>query len=118
DKEESRLLKRISQSPFTHPPRLEYAAWIEHQGDKSRAKQAKYLRLDVELAQFIEKNGEPQALDSKYARYSKRQHRVNDLYLSLDPAWRARVDRTLGIPPKLSARGKQAAQLILDFLIA
>ncbi len=119
DKEESRLLKNIAKSPWAHPPRLEYAAWIERQGDKSRSEQAEFLRLDVEHEQLQPVMHGPHDYPAdQYDRYSEIRRRLQDLHCSLDPAWLLRVDRDLAIPPELSPRGKKAARMILDFLLA
>jgi uncharacterized protein (TIGR02996 family) len=119
DKEEDRLLKNIARSPWANPPRLDYAAWIERQGDESRSKQAEFLRLDVEHEQIVKKIGGAHVYDPDHdERFSQIRRRLQDLHFSLDPAWLVRVDRTLAIPPELSPRGKEAAQLILDFLLA
>jgi len=118
DKEESRLLRNIANSPRAHPPRLEYAAWIERQGDKSRSDQAEFLRLDVEHEQLQPvMHGPHDYTPAQYDRYSEIRRRLQDLRCSLDPAWLVRVDRDLAIPPELSPRGKEAARLILDFLL-
>lgn len=119
DKEESRLLKNIAKSPWAHPPRLEYAAWIERQGDKSRSDQAEFLRLDVEHEQLQPVMHGPHDYPAdQYDRYSEIRRRLQDLHCSLDPAWLLRVDRDLAIPPEHSPRGKKAARMILDFLLA
>jgi uncharacterized protein (TIGR02996 family) len=119
EKEEIQLLKKIAGSPWTHPPRLEYAAWIEGQGDPSRLEQAEFLRLDVEHEQIVEAIGGAHVYDPAHDdRLSHVRRRLQDLSCSLDPAWLVRVDRDLAIPPELSTRGKEAAGLILDFLLA
>jgi uncharacterized protein (TIGR02996 family) len=119
DKVEARLLKSISRSPMAHPPRLEYAAWIERQGDNTRSEQAEFLRLDVEHEQIVEAIGGEHVYDPAHNdRFSQVRERLRDLRWSLDPHWLARVDRDLAIPPDLSSRGKKAARLILDFLLA
>ncbi|HEV3262607.1 MAG TPA: hypothetical protein VG013_37550 [Gemmataceae bacterium] len=118
-KEENRLLKGIARSPWAHSPRLEYAAWVERQGDGSRSEQAEFLRLDVEHEQISEAAGGPHVYCDPYDdRFSQVRQRLRDLSFSLDPHWLVRVDRDLAIPPELSPRGKKAARLILDFLLA
>lgn len=118
-REEIRLLKKIAKSPWSDGPRLEYAAWIERQSDKSRSVQAEFLRLDVEHEQIVEAIGGEHIYDPAHDdRFSEIRQRLRDLAFSLDPAWLVRVDRDLAIPPKLSAGGKEAARLILDFLLA
>jgi uncharacterized protein (TIGR02996 family) len=119
DKEESRLLKKIAASPWTHPPRLEYAAWIEKQGDTSRSEQAEFLRLDVEHEQIVEVIGGPHVYDPAHNdRFSEIRRRLQELSCTLDPHWLVRVERDLAIPPELSRQGKKAARLILNFLLA
>ena len=118
-REESRLLKKIAVSPWNNAPRLEYAAWIERHADKSRSEQAEFLRLDVEHEQIVDAIGGAHIYDPPHNdRFSEVRRRMRDLSFSLDPAWLVRVDRDLAIPPGLSARGKKAARLILDFLLA
>lgn len=118
-REESRLLKKIAASPWSDGPRLEYAAWLERQGDKSQSDQAEFLRLDVEREQLAPVIfGSCDYSPAQYDRFWEIRRRMGDIELSLDPAWRIRVDRDLGIPPELSAQGKKAAELILDFLLA
>ena len=118
DDEESRLLKNIAESPWTHPPRRDYAAWIEQHGGTSRAEQAEFLRLDVEHEQIIEEIGAP---DQYHPVHSKRldviRSRLRDLSHSLDPRWLVQVDRKLAIPPDLSPPGKAAAHVIVEFLL-
>jgi hypothetical protein len=46
------------------------------------------------------------------------RHRLYDLRCSLDAHWLVQVERDLAIPRGLSRRGKEAARLILDFLLA
>jgi len=119
DKEESRLLKKIARSPWSNAPRLEYAAWIERQGDKARSEQAEFLRLDAEHEQIVDAIGGPHVYDPAHDnRFSEIRRRLRDLRCSLDPAWLVHVDRDLAIPPELLPRGKEAAQLILTFLLA
>jgi uncharacterized protein (TIGR02996 family) len=119
DKEESHLLRNIARSPWAHPPRLEYAAWLEQERNKSRSEQAEFLRLDVEHEQLASVIHGPRSHDrAQYERYSEICRRLQDLRCSLDPAWLVRVDRDLAIPPELSPRGKKAARLILKFLLA
>jgi uncharacterized protein (TIGR02996 family) len=119
DNEESQLLEKIAAAPWTHAPRLEYAAWLERQTNTLQSDQAQFLRLDVEHEQIEEMKPESGGLDSSYYdRLSQVRCRLQELRRSLDPAWLAGVDRDLAIPPELSPRGKVAAQVIVQFLLA
>ena len=116
DKEEERFLDSISRSPWAHPLRLEYAAWIERQGDSSRSEQAEFLRLDVEYEQMEAIDGTADVYHPE--RFSQVGDRLRELRYSLDPHWLVRVDRDLAIPPDLCPAGKMAAQVIVQFLLA
>src|SRR5579884_775745 len=117
--EELALQDAIHDDPRNDALRLEYAAWIDRQGNMSRSDQAEFLRLDVEHEQLQPvMHGPHDYTPAQSDRYSEIRRRLQDLHCSLDPHWLVRVDRDLAIPPELSPRGKEAVRLILDFLLA
>lgn len=100
--DEASFLRAIRERSDDDGLRLEYADWLDGQGDV----RSEFLRIQMKMRRLLESDPARQAIKSHVAEIRR----------SLDPAWLVWVDEDLAMPPELSPVGRRAAEVILEFL--
>jgi uncharacterized protein (TIGR02996 family) len=123
--EESSYIDNILAEPRKSGPRLAYADWQKAQGNQQCEE---YLGLQCRQKHFLGQNedfwesrqgwGKARGQESGPACDSERgtSERLRELEKGLDPGWLVWVLEDFALPPGLSARGKQAAKIILGVI--
>ena len=121
--EERSHIDNILADPRNSGPRLAYADWLKAQGNQ---RLEEYLRLQCQQKHFVDDDQgfwesrqgwrRPRGHDSGCDSERGTSERLRELEKGLDPGWLVWVREDFAVPPGLSARGKQAAKIILGVI--